>query len=196
KHDPEKVKEAINFNKEIGETHRLSIPFTSGGDIKGFIFRTTDKDRQRGKYLNSTGIKRGEGFFNISALKGDKDLIVVEGYLDALIAEAKGVDNIVALGGAKVTDKQVEDAIQRGAKSFTLCLDTDTAGKSGILQTITTILSKGVSKIYVATLPSEEGVKTDPDSFIREYGVEEFRNQIAQAIPYYEYKLNLLLDKY
>lgn len=188
------VSRVVKLNKGIGATHGLTIPYRAGGNIKGFVVRTVIGAEP--KYLVSTGLKRGEAFFNISSLKGDKDLVVVEGYLDALIAEVRGLDNIVALGGAKITSEQVRDAKRRGAKSFTLCLDTDEAGKEGIIQSIRTILAEGVNRVYIVTLPDMGGVKTDPDSLIKEKGIQAFKDAIRGAISYYKYMLQDTLNRY
>ena len=186
------------LTKAIGSTHKLTIPFRSGGSIKGFIVRTVVGAEP--KYIVSTGLKRGEQFFNLTALKGDKDLVVVEGYLDALICEVKGVENVVGLGGSQITGDQVRDAKKRGAKSITLCLDTDEAGKKGTLQAIEVILREGVNRVYIVNLPylipDWNGGKTDPDSFIKEYGVDRFKEAIKTAQPYYEFLLQELLNKY
>lgn len=188
------IDEVVKLNKGIGSTHRLSIPYRSGGSLKGFVVRTVIKAEP--KYLLSTGLRRGEGFFNISSLKGDKDLIVVEGYLDALISQAKGLENVVALGGAKLSQEQVRDAIKRGAKSFTLCLDNDEAGKNGIDQAIEVILGEGVNRVYIVTLPDLEGGKTDPDSLIKESGVEAFREALSNRLTYGAYLGSKLLEEY
>jgi len=188
------INEVVKLNEGIGSTHRLTIPYRSGGSLKGFVVRTVVKAEP--KYLLSTGLRRGEGFFNISSLKGDKDLIVVEGYLDALISQAKGVDNVVALGGAKLSQEQVRDAIRRGAKSFTICLDNDEAGKNGIDQAIEVILGEGVNRVYIVTLPDLRGGKTDPDSLIKESGVEAFREALSNRLTYGAYLGSKLLDEY
>jgi DNA primase catalytic core len=193
-HSKELIDEVVKLNKGIGSTHKLTIPYRSGGALKGFVVRTVVNAEP--KYLVSTGLKRGESFFNILPLKGDKDLVIVEGYLDALISEVKGVGNVVALGGAKITVDQVKDAIKRGAKSFTLCLDTDDAGKEGISQAVDIILQEGVDRVYIVNLPDLGGGKTDPDSLIKERGVEEFKKALSEAIPYYEFKLQEILNKY
>jgi len=117
------IDETVKLHPDIGSTHRLSIPYRSGGSLKGFVVRTIVKGAEP-KYLVSTGLKRGDQFFNLKETKGDKHLIVVEGYLDTLISEAKGIDNIVGLGGAKFSREQVTHAVKKGAKSFTLCLDS------------------------------------------------------------------------
>jgi DNA primase catalytic core len=188
------IDEVVKLHKGIGSTHRLTLPYRSGGSIKGFVIRTVVNAEP--KYLLSTELKRGEGFFNISSLKGDKDLIIVEGYLDALISQAKGVENVVALGGAKISSDQVKDALRRGAKSFTICLDNDEAGKKGIDQAIEVILGEGVNRVYIVTLPDLGGGKTDPDSLIRESGVEAFKEAIRGALPHYEYRLQETIKRY
>jgi DNA primase catalytic core len=194
KYDKSLVDEAVKLHKGIGSTHKLTIPFRSGSNIKGFVVRTTVGADP--KYLVSTGLRRGESLFNMPAIKGERDLVIVEGYLDALISEARGVENIVALGGAKLTTDQVKDAVRKGVRSFTLCLDTDDAGKEGILQSIELILAEGVKRIYVTDLSKGGEGKIDPDSFIKEQGVEAFKQAIKESLPYYEYKLQLLIDKY
>jgi DNA primase catalytic core len=191
----EEIKEGLNLTNGIGSTNRLSIPFRSGGNLKGFVFRATE-DGAKMKYLNSTGLSRGESFFNISSLKGDKDLIVVEGYLDALICEARGIDNVVGLGSNKVTSEQIKDAIRRGAKKITLCLDGDKGGKEGLIQAIQVILSEGINNVYTVILNSLDGNKVDPDSFIKEQGVEAFTKAVKQALPYYGYHLEQIRQKY
>jgi DNA primase catalytic core len=191
----EEIKEGLNLHKGIGTTNRLSIPFRSGGNLKGFVFRATEEGAEM-KYLNSTGLSRGESFFNISSLKGDKDLIVVEGYLDALICEARGIDNVVGLGSNKVTSEQIKDAIRRGAKKITLCLDGDKGGKEGLTQALQVILGEGINNVYTVSLSSIDGSKVDPDSFIKEQGVESFTKAVKQALPYYGYQLEQIRQKY
>lgn len=186
----------IKLTNNIGESHKLSIPFRTNGRIEGFIFRATTSTPIGSKYLNSTGLERSKTFFNIKPTKGDKDLIIVEGNLDALICSSRGVDNVVALGGTNISGDQVKDAIRRGAKKFTLCLDNDKAGASAILKAINTILAEGIIRIYVATLPASEGEKMDPDKYIIQHGAESFKQIIKEALPYYEYQLQETLSKY
>ena len=192
------IDEVVKLNKGIGSTHRLTIPYRSGGSVKGFKFRTIGDHKP--KYLNSTGLDRLGGFFNLSGIKGDKDVVIVEGELDSLFATARGVENVVATGGSSIAPEQVRDAIKRGAKSFTLCLDRD-PGKEvetykKINSAIEVILGEGVNRIYIVNLPSSGDKKVDPDSLIRESGVDSFKQAIKEALPYYEYKLQETLNKY
>jgi DNA primase catalytic core len=188
----------IKTDTRIGSTHSLTIPYRSGGSIKGFKFRTVGDATP--KYLNSSGLDRSGGFFNLLGIKGDKDVVIVEGELDSLHATIKGVDNIVATGGSSINSGQVKDAIKRGAKSFTICLDTEPGKEEATAKKITSaidiLLSEGVNRVYIVTLPNLGGDKTDPDRLIKESGVDSFKTAIAQALPYYEYKLQETLNKY
>ena len=192
------IDEVVKLNIGIGSTHKLTIPYRSGGSIKGFKFRTVVEATP--KYLNSTGLDRLGGFFNLLGIKGDKDLVIVEGELDSLSATARGVENIVATGGSSISSDQVRDAIRRGAKSFTLCLDTEPGKEEETAKRITSaidiLLNEGVNRVYIVTLPDLGGGKTDPDRLIKESGVDAFKDAIRGALLYYEYKLQETLNKY
>ena len=212
---------AINIDSRIGYTHVLTIPYRSGGAIKGFKFRTVDykntvedadaqgyfietKDKTAfkitPKYLNSKGLDRNSGFFNIQGVKGDKDVVIVEGELDSLHATVRGVDNVVATGGSSISSEQIKDAVKKGAQSFTLCFDNETGKEEttakNIDRAIEVILGEGVNRIYIVTLPALGGSKTDPDRLIQEKGVEAFKQAIKEALHYYEYKLQQIINKY
>jgi DNA primase catalytic core len=205
----------IKTDTRIGSTHSLTIPYRSGGSVKGFKFRIIGDSNKKDtghkaggykitlgipKYLNSSGLDRLGGFFNLSGIKGDKDVVIVEGELDSLHATIKGVENVVATGGSSISSDQVNDAIKRGAKSFTICLDTEPGKEEATAKKITSaidiLLSQGVNRVYIVTLPDLGGDKTDPDRLIKESGVDSFKTAIAQALPYYEYKLQETLNKY
>ena len=73
----------IKKDTRIGSTHKLVIPYRSGVDVRGFKFRTVGEDTP--KYVNTAieGMRTG-AFFNLSGIKGDKDVVIVEGELDSL----------------------------------------------------------------------------------------------------------------
>jgi DNA primase len=169
----------LSHDTRIGESHNLTIPYRSGGSIKGFKFRTIGQDTP--KYLNSKGLDKGS-LFNLSPLKGDKDLLIVEGELDCLHATALGFQNVVALAGSSLNPGAVQDALKRGAKSFTLCFDRETDPQKAedtaqkVNRAIEVILAEGVNRVYTVTLPAL-GDKTDPDSLLKEQGKRPYRRQ-------------------
>lgn len=185
-----------NLITAIGKSHTLSIPFRDPiGRIQGFAFRsiTWTKEDKVGKYLYSTGLQRNSFLFNLKAVKGDKDLVVVEGLLDALCAKALGLENVVALGGTSLNAAQIKAMRRSGAESITLCLDQDQAGQVATDKAIDEILKSGEDiKVYVATLPP--GFK-DPDELIRDKGLDAFKEVISKAKTHYLYRLGKYFDE-
>lgn len=186
----------LKLHKAIGETHTLTFPFREpSGDIIGISVRNIKykEGDENGKYLNSTGLKKTDKLFNLRALKGKKNLIIVEGYLDSLFASARGLENVVALGSKGFNKIQLDLAIKYGAQKITLCFDNEEGTKPDILRAIELIKNNSELKIYIAQLP--EGFK-DPDELMRKQGAEAFTKVINEAVAYYEYELQNIISKY
>ena len=196
-HTAEDIKDFV-VDTRIFKTHKLSIAYRIGSYIKGFKFRTIGEDLP--KYINSTGLEKSTGFFNLSGLKGDKDIVIVEGELDSLHASVKGVENVVSIGGSKPSPEQIRNAIKRGAKAFTICLDREPHKEDEttkiVNEVIEIILNEGVNKVYIVSLPDLGGGKTDPDRLIKERGVETFKEAIRGAKPYYKFYYDQIISKY
>ena len=176
----------------------LSIPYECGGVVKGFLFRRIDDSKDGPKYLANADLDRKSVFFNIKADRDPKDIVVVEGEMDALKATSEGIANVVAIGGSEIAGDrchQVEDALRRGVKKITLCLDLDSKKDSGeanigarhshIMKSVHTIkdVEPTFDEIYIASFDSP----SDPDQFIRDNGVEAFKRLLNDAVPYWEY---------
>jgi DNA primase catalytic core len=193
----EAIGEALTIGQDgrLGTTHTLAIPYRSGSRILGYAFRTVTGAEP--KYLNSTGMDRKAGLFNLSPLKGTKDLVVVEGYLDALHATAKGLENVVAVSSSHLGPEHIQDAVAKGARAVTLCFDPDEAGKKGTDHALEVLKAFPRLKVYVAELPAgADGGKMDPDQLIRDQGVDALQAVIAGAIPAWEYELGQLLEPF
>ncbi|MBF6590711.1 MAG: DNA primase [Ktedonobacterales bacterium] len=63
-------------------------------------------------------------------------VIIVEGYLDAIVTHQYGSHNVVACIGSAITEKHIR-AIKKLTRRVTLCLDPDAAGESATLRGIT-----------------------------------------------------------
>lgn len=183
----------IKSHKNVGDTHRLVIPFRSGSSLQGFKFRNIDyqKGDTLPKYLNSTGLAKGDGLFSMPL--GFRDITIVEGELDALHAKAKGISNITATAGGAITETQARDAIRRGVKRFTLLFDNDKAGAEFTFKSVEVlerIAKEGTGdsvSVFVASLP--EGAK-DTDEFLASHSIEEWEavtNQTSKAAPLWKY---------
>lgn len=176
----------------IGTTHILAIPYRNGSRLFGFKFReVTPQPTTKTKYLNSKGLSKSQGFLGIGV--GVKDIVIVEGDLDALHAQAMGANNVVATAGNGVSVAQINDAIRRGAERFTLLFDNDRSGRGFVIPAIEEIQKTGKS-IWVASFP--DGVK-DLDEYLGRHSIEEFQREIVDAAePYHLYLLQRIIEKF
>ncbi|MEM1043427.1 MAG: DNA primase [Bacteroidota bacterium] len=108
------------------------------------------------------------------AIRGEEEVILVEGYTDVISLHQAGVEHVVASSGTALTPEQVK-ALGRYAKRVLLLYDADSAGAAAALRGIDLILREGLAA-YVVALP--EG--SDPDSFVQQFGGEAFRNYLQK----------------
>ena len=191
----------------VGKIHTLAIPYECAGVLKGFIFRRIG-DGGGPKYIASQELDRKSAFFNITADPDPKDIVVVEGEFDALKATAEGIEHVVAIGGSEIAGErksQVEDALfRRGVKKIILCLDLDAEKDNPsaamtrqrhehVMRSIHTIkeVDFDFEEIYIASFPEP----SDPDEYIRTYGVEAFRDVLARAVPYWVYLFDYMNNR-
>ncbi|MFC5410735.1 DnaB-like helicase C-terminal domain-containing protein [Larkinella bovis] len=178
-------------NKTLGRTHFLSFPYRdSVGRARGMVFRSTTGEEP--KYMYSQGLDRNNILFNLKPIRQNKDLVIVEGVLDALHCSAVGIENVAAIGGSLLSQAQIEIAIQGKAKRITLMLDNDSAGRTGTLKALDLLLKYPDVKPFVAILP--EG--NDPDDVLRSSGPQRLQQIIDQATPGYVYRFYLIVAKY
>jgi len=167
--------------ENITKAHKLVIPYRDPvGRVKGFIVRATKKAEEP-KYLYNKGLTRDIPF-NLDRARGHSELIVVEGFLDALaIRERAGLGNVIALGDASLSETKLDQALRYGSRAFILALDNDKAGVEGTERALELLRKRGI-RGYVLTL--SDGTK-DPDELIRTKGpeafVELFRNPQSGA---------------
>ena len=171
----DQIKEINKALGVIGYTHKLVVPYRDErGEIIGFAARnikygSDDKPIQKlGKYMYSKGLARSSTVFGIHDYDKEKPLIVVEGIFDALNAKAKGIENVVALGGAGINIRQLELFDRLGIKEVRLCLDNDMAGIKA-METIAIQIDAHNPDIKIKTLSLPQNVK-DLDQLIKEHG--------------------------
>ncbi len=170
-HQSDAIEGVISSLKNISTDYKIVIPYHDpAGQIKGVIVRTISEG-VKPKYLYNKGLNR-ETPFNLDRARGHSELIIVEGFLDALaIRERAGLENVIALGDSSFSQKKLDWCLKYGAKAFILALDNDRAGADGAEKAIRLLLRNGL-KAYVLRLP--EGIK-DPDELIRKRGPEAFK---------------------
>ena len=154
-------------------------------------------DSDGAKYINSpeTAVyTKGQHMFGLGSTKaavGRLDrIIVVEGYMDMIMPYIHGVENIAASLGTALTVEQIR-LIRRYTPNVVMLFDTDSAGQSAIVRSLDLLIEEGMN-VRVATLSQDE----DPDSFIRQEGLEAFNARIDSAYSLLDFKFNWLAAQY
>lgn len=176
----------IDAQRTVGDYYTLSIPLRSGSRLYGFKFRTIQTDGQRDKYIYLQGTEKKGNLFNLTGIKQtDGEIVVVEGELDALHAQVKGISGVVATSGGQLTDELLKAALQRGIKRITLLFDKDQRGEDFVKKSIQIGYSNRIS-VMVATFPEEtlqDGTKVhDIDEYLRVHSPEELKSLISNAV--------------
>ena len=147
---------------------RLMFPIRDAeGRAVGFGGRSLDGSQP--KYLNTpqtTIFDKSSLLWGLDAARDSIKLrgegVVVEGYMDALMAHQHGYTNVVASMGTALTSRQVT-ALRGLADSFVLALDPDAAGQEATMRSLKTSW-RDVRDVRIALLPEGK----DPDELIRE----------------------------
>lgn len=183
-----------NFPFGVGDTYRLAIPYVTGGNVKGFVFRRIDGEqppKYKDAFISASETKRYH-LFGLTGLKltgkeeRDRDITVVEGELDALRASYAGVKNVVAASGGEISKEALAEAKRRGVKMVTLLFDTEDSTASQeknykkAAKAIRTIQENGLTA-FVCYLPSQPGQKQDADSYLKNHTGEDMEKEIAKA---------------
>ena len=174
---------------------RLMFPiFDSFGNIIAFGGRTLKKG-ELPKYINSPDSivynKQNHLYaLNFAKKEQSKQLIVVEGYMDAIAMHKAGFRNSVAALGTSFTDSQLKTCA-RFCEEIVFFFDADGAGQKAAIRAIKMMLAylsklSGLKiRIKIAKVPDGK----DPDEFIREKGADKFAEVVKNALYVEEYLL-------
>lgn len=160
------------------------------GNVVGFTGRIY-KNSDQAKYINSKEsviFKKGNILFNYhrakQEIKRKKEIIIVEGNMDAIRLHSNGIQNVVALMGTSLTNEQVSIIKSLRAKVI-LMLDNDEAGESATVNN-GNILEKSGIKPLIVRLSGEK----DPDEYIIKNGVQAIINNINNPVNFLDFKLS------
>jgi DNA primase len=153
--------------------NRLMVPLVaSGGVVVGFGARALS-DADQPKYLNSPETPvyhKGAFLYGLDAarrrVENDGEMIVVEGYFDAIALHQAGLGNTVATSGTALTADQAR-LLKRVVPRVVLTYDGDTAGQEAMMRSLGVLLAEGLD-VAVADLPAGE----DPDTLLQKGGLE------------------------
>ena len=137
------------------------------------------------KYINSPEtnfFKKGFNLYNLNNAKKESlnsnNLILVEGYMDAVSLFNKGIKNVAATLGTAMTTSQVSLAWKNFDKII-ICFDGDQSGIDASYRAAERILKilKPGKDVYFSKIPNGQ----DPDDFVNQFGKEGFDSLIKQS---------------
>ncbi len=170
---------------------RVIFPITSaGGGIVAFGGRAMGDAMP--KYINSpeTAVfRKSETLFALSlakeAIRREGCVIIVEGYMDAVICHQSGFRNAVAPLGTSLTSGHMQKLRTLAGRSV-LVFDGDAAGRAAAKRALSLVCRNNYSA-RVLVLPDGE----DPDSYLRKNGAAAFGALIGKARTMIDFLLGL-----
>lgn len=171
--------------------NRIMFPlYDLEGNVVGFSGRIYNQ-KGESKYINTKEteiFKKGELLYNYHIAKKEarkeKNIIVVEGFMDVIRLSTIGIVNVVATMGTAVTKYQL-NLIQKLAPNITLMFDGDKAGEKATNAFIE-LANGNDSNIKVVRLEDN----LDPDEYILTKGKDKMIYNLSHAQSVYDYKLS------
>ena len=171
--------------------NRIMFPlYDLEGNVVGFSGRIYNQ-KSESKYINTKEteiFKKGELLYNYHIAKKEarkeKNIIVVEGFMDVIRLSTIGIVNVVAAMGTAVTKHQL-NLIQKLAPNITLMFDGDKAGEKATNAFIE-LANGNDSNIKVVRLEDN----LDPDEYILTKGKDKMIYNLSHAQSVYDYKLS------
>lgn len=176
--------------------NRILFPiFDVKGRVIGFGGRAMGEAMP--KYLNSPEtdyFKKGKTLYGLHLTKNEivreKQVLVLEGYMDVLGLYQAGIKHCVATLGTALTVEHVR-ALTRFAGEVIISYDGDKAGIDASLRGIDLFVQESC-QVRILVLPSG----FDPDDFVLKKGSEAFRSLIQSAPFFLDYKLDRLCEEH
>ena len=140
--------------------------------------RTIKENNYLAKYINSPEtpfFKKGSNLYNLDYARKLSNKVeyvyLVEGYMDVVSLNSKGIENVVANLGTSLTDRQVS-VLNQFYDDLIICFDGDESGYKAALRAAENLIIelKPEKQISFLFLPDKE----DPDSFVNKNGKDYF----------------------
>jgi DNA primase len=186
-------------SKENGQPYdrfrsRIMFPLADiRGRVLGFGARAM-REEQRPKYLNTSdndvyhkGLQLyGADLARPSAARAG-EVILCEGYTDAIALHQAGMRNAVGLMGTALTGEQVGE-LARMAQTVLLALDADSAGQEAMLRA-SAVAAKRKLELRVVPLPAG----ADPADLLQRDGAQAVSALVTQSVPFVRFRVERVL---
>ena len=156
------------------------------GKIIGFGGRAIEAD-QKPKYLNSPEtviFQKNRELYGLHQVLQQKNtvrqVLIVEGYMDVIALAQHGILNAVATLGTATSTYHIQ-LLSKHTHNVVFCFDGDAAGRQAAWRALDSCLPHLNSGLNAGFVFLPEG--HDPDSLVREEGLELFNARIQNAMP-------------
>ena len=174
---------------------RLMFPIRDArGRTIGFGGRTMGDGEP--KYLNSPEtvlFHKGRELYGLyearQALRNIEQLVVVEGYMDAVALARHGIDFVVATLGTATTEEHLNRLFRLSENAY-FAFDGDRAGKKAAWRALENALPQVREGRQIRFVFLPEG--QDPDSFVNEHGADAFVKLMDSGLPLSEFLIQEL----
>ena len=143
------------------------------------------------KYINSpetAAYVKGRNLFGLNLTRDEIRrsgfAILVEGFLDLIVPYQFGIRNVAASLGTALTNDQVR-LLVRFARKVVVNYDGDPAGVQAAKKAIEILLAEDI-EVKILVLPDN----SDPDEFLRKFGVAEYTRQRGEAQPHIQFVID------
>ncbi len=171
--------------------NRVMIPiFDVNGNVIAFGGRVMDDSKP--KYMNSSETDlytKGNHLYGLNFAKRSANkqrAIMVEGYMDCIALQNRGIDYAVASLGTALTVNQAK-LLKRYFDEVVLCYDSDDAGINATQRAIPILESAGL-RVKVMSVPDGK----DPDEYLKKHSPDEFTALAENSATAVEYRINVL----
>lgn len=150
-------------------------------------------DNSLPKYVNSPENEiyfKGKNLYAMNLAKKEKldNIIIVEGYMDAIALQKSGFKNAVASLGTALTENQAR-LIKKYTDNVIIGYDQDGAGQDATMRGLDILAAR---KLNVKVLILDKSDVKDPDEYINKYGPERLKNCLDNSISLVEFKVKKL----
>ena len=174
---------------------RLMFPIRDArGRTIGFGGRTMGDGEP--KYLNSPEtvlFHKGRELYGLyearQALRNIEQLVVVEGYMDAVALARHGIDFVVATLGTATTEEHLNRLFRLTENAY-FAFDGDRAGRKAAWRALENALPQVREGRQIRFVFLPEG--QDPDSFVNEHGADAFVKLMDSGLPLSEFLIKEL----
>jgi DNA primase len=135
-----------------------------------------------GKYVNSRETRlfsKSENLYGLDlareAISKSREVVVVEGYTDVIMAHQHGLTNVVAVLGTALGPRHIR-LLKRYADTINLVLDGDEAGQKRTNEVLELFVASEVD-LRILTLPAG----ADPCDFVLQHGAAKMREKLSGA---------------